>query len=74
MSCPNQQAIREERTATGQIHSPHEIISTAGKTGHNYDGSERKQNLHPRVRVDQAVRPLPPKTLGRLSIETDIYV
>ena len=25
---------------------------------------ERKQNLHPRVKVDQAVRPLPPKHLA----------
>ena len=27
---------------------------------------ERKQNLHPWVKVDQAVRPLPPKKLSIL--------
>ena len=37
----------------------------------------RKQNLLPWVKVDQAVRPLPPKTLSilvGLALKTDIYV
>ena len=39
---------------------------------HSTDSSNR--NLHPRVKVDQAGRPLPPKEkhFDRLSVETDI--
>ena len=39
--------------------------------------SRRKQNLHPWVKVDQAIRPLPPKTLRILvgsACKTDISV
>ena len=66
ISRENQSATNLERFR--KILSSHVLMSSfslcLNRT--NPEAKSENKNLHPRVRVDQAVRPLPPKTLSIL--------
>ena len=54
----------DENTHENRIQPTYSVISSLTSGQGIYD--ERKRNLHPWVRVGQAGRPLPPRTLRSL--------